>query len=252
MKKTVVMLAGGLSTRFHDLGDKPKCLLQIYDKPILYKLIKFFQKLDYSVVISLGHLSEEVLAYRKYAELDFVDKIENEPLGTGGAIKYASEGIESDNFVVINADTINNYSEVDNALRYHNENNLEVTQVVTKKSNQNQGTILVKKNKVLRNYEYDEYFDCAKNTSGYYSSTGIYIINKHFFDSKITEWENRHGKDREKGISLEKTIIKELTNQEKVSAYKIRSRNYDLGTVKRYRSFLNKYSYDSFSKHFSL
>lgn len=246
MNKTVIMLAGGLSTRFQDLGDKPKCLLQLYEKPILHRLINFFQKLDYSVIISLGHLSEEVISYKKRADLYFTHKIESVPLGTGGAIRYASEGIASDNFVVLNADTINNYSMVEDALRYHVKNDLKITQIVTMQSNQNQGTIQVSDDKVIGNYEYEENFEESRNAGNFYSSTGIYVINKLFFDKSIRKYASKQE------VSLEKLLIKELTKEKLVNAFKIGSNIFDLGTVDRYKSFIKKYDKESFEKQFLL
>ncbi|HMQ80419.1 MAG TPA: sugar phosphate nucleotidyltransferase [Ignavibacteria bacterium] len=250
MKKTLIMLAGGLSSRFQDLGDKPKCLLQLYDKSILQRLVEFFQKKEYSVILSLGHLSEEVISFKKKSNLYFAHRIESKPLGTAGAIKFASDGVESDNFIIINADTINNYSMLDEALFFHNERNHKITQLVTKQSNQNQGTILVEDNKVIGNHEYEESFDKPKNIKNSFSSTGAYIINKQYFDKIFKQYENK--KTKEAGISLEKVIIKELTKRKEVNAFRIKSHVYDLGTVTRYRTFLDKYDQEVFQNKFLL
>lgn len=88
-----IILCGGLSTRLGDITKKiPKILLEIKNKSVLSCQLEKLKKIGVSeVVLGAGHLSDELRA-KVGDELDGVKliySIEEEKLGTGGAIKYA-------------------------------------------------------------------------------------------------------------------------------------------------------------------
>lgn len=110
--KSCIILAGGFGTRLQGVvNDVPKCLAPIATHPFLYYLLKYLNREKFThIVLSLGYKSELVVEFiKKYKEqcptmdIDFV--IEEKPLGTGGAIRLASEKIVSDDFYVFNGDT---------------------------------------------------------------------------------------------------------------------------------------------------
>ncbi|MDL2224577.1 nucleotidyltransferase family protein [Bacteroidales bacterium OttesenSCG-928-M06] len=105
----VIILAGGKGTRLQSVvSDVPKCMAEVAGKPFLHYL---FQQLipfcpDH-IVLSLGYKHTIVEEWIKTQKLPFkvTCKVEHEPLGTGGAIKYAFSAVDSDSAVVINGDT---------------------------------------------------------------------------------------------------------------------------------------------------
>lgn len=108
-----VILAGGYGKRLRPLtDDKPKPLVEIAGKPIIEWQILWLK--------SFGISSFFILAgYKKEALIDWVSKnqqrlnvsiailTEEEPLGTGGAIKRLKDFI-NDDFIVINGDILTN------------------------------------------------------------------------------------------------------------------------------------------------
>jgi NDP-sugar pyrophosphorylase family protein len=91
-----VILAGGCGTRMLPLTKNiPKCLININEKPFLYyQLIWMINQGVTNVLISIGHLGDQI---RKYINdnkklfpiyIDFVDEGEN-LLGTAGALRLA-------------------------------------------------------------------------------------------------------------------------------------------------------------------
>ena len=108
--KTII-LAGGKGTRLPvSAKDKPKPLVPIGDKPILQHQIDLLRKYDLKKIrLSLCYLADYIIDYIKNLEVneedDYEYLIEKEPLGTGGAIKFASQGIEED-FMVFNGDIL--------------------------------------------------------------------------------------------------------------------------------------------------
>jgi len=109
-----VILAGGYGKRLRPLtDDKPKPLVEISGKPILEWQILWLK--------SFGINSFFILAgYKKDVLVDWISKnqeklgvsiailTEEEPLGTGGAIKKLNDFIHNEEFVVTNGDILTN------------------------------------------------------------------------------------------------------------------------------------------------
>ena len=105
-----ILLAGGLGTRLHAVtGDKyPKCLATVNNKPFLHYIIEdLLQQGVTRFIFAISHhakmVKEEVSAHFSHIDCDF--SVEEQPLGTGGAIKQALELAKSDNVLVFNADS---------------------------------------------------------------------------------------------------------------------------------------------------
>lgn len=134
----IIILAGGLGTRLrNEVKDVPKAMAPINGKPFLEYQLNYIEKSGFHrVIISTGFLSDSITSYfgSKYKNLELSYSVENEPLGTGGAIKFAFTKVESPNFIVMNGDTyfpidlqkffdkhIENLSDVSIALRHVND-----------------------------------------------------------------------------------------------------------------------------------
>ena len=104
----VIILAGGFGTRLSTVvKDVPKPMAPINGKPFLHYIFKELQHQKIKqVVLSVGHLKEVIQDYFQdsYLGISIQYAIENEPLGTGGGIKYAFNFVEDDAFV-LNGDT---------------------------------------------------------------------------------------------------------------------------------------------------
>jgi NDP-sugar pyrophosphorylase family protein len=104
----VVILAGGKGTRLPaQEQDKPKCLVEIAGKPILaWQLDEIRKQGLHNITLALGYKAEMVVDWLKESDnADVKYVVEPEPLGTGGAIKFASEGITTP-FIAMNCDDI--------------------------------------------------------------------------------------------------------------------------------------------------
>lgn len=105
-----IILAGGLGTRLRSaVPDLPKCMAPVSGKPFLHYLIHYLleQGVD-SFIFSLGYLHEVIEAYvlNNYPLLNYQLSIEEEPLGTGGAIQLACKKASTENVLVLNGDTM--------------------------------------------------------------------------------------------------------------------------------------------------
>lgn len=110
MNKQAIILAGGLGTRLRSaVPDLPKCMAPVAGKPFLYHVIAYLLRAGVdSFIFSLGYKHEVIEDFIKanYPNLDTRFCIEDEPLGTGGAIRLACKQATQKNVLVLNGDTM--------------------------------------------------------------------------------------------------------------------------------------------------
>ena len=106
-----VLLAGGLGTRLRPLTlNTPKPVVPIFDRPFVHhqiELLKQLPEID-EVILSLNYQPEgieRVVGDGSDIGLRIRYVVEPTPLGTGGAVKYASRGIDG-TVVVFNGDVL--------------------------------------------------------------------------------------------------------------------------------------------------
>lgn len=105
-----IVLAGGFGTRLQSVvPDLPKAMAPIEGQPFLAYLLRYLKKQGISrVLLSVHYLKEIIMDYFQDnfegLSIDYV--IENEPLGTGGAMLYSLACITTTEPVfVLNGDT---------------------------------------------------------------------------------------------------------------------------------------------------
>lgn len=107
--REAIILAGGLGTRLQEtVPDLPKCLAPIAGRPFISYLLDYFKKGGIEkFIFSLGYKSEAVLEFVKKSlppsRYDYV--VEEEPLGTGGALRYACDKASGNPALVLNGDS---------------------------------------------------------------------------------------------------------------------------------------------------
>ncbi len=105
--KTLI-LAGGFGTRLaHVSGGKPKPLVEVAGRPILEHQIDFLLSHGMNDIrLSLYHKAHDMIAFcEKKWPGKFEYKVESEPLGTGGGIRFATQDL-NEPFLVVNGDIL--------------------------------------------------------------------------------------------------------------------------------------------------
>lgn len=104
-----IVLAGGLGTRLRSVvSDLPKPMAPIGDKPFLEYILKYLQNNGISrAILSVGYKWETIKEYfgDKFENIELIYSVEDEPLGTGGAIKKAMNQVKNSQVYIINGDT---------------------------------------------------------------------------------------------------------------------------------------------------
>jgi D-glycero-alpha-D-manno-heptose 1-phosphate guanylyltransferase len=105
-----IILAGGFGTRLKTVvSDLPKCMAPVAGKPFLYYVIDHLQKHGVKkFIFSLGYMSEAIQTFlqENYPTMDYQLSIEDEPLGTGGAIYKACAVATEPTVLALNGDTL--------------------------------------------------------------------------------------------------------------------------------------------------
>jgi NDP-sugar pyrophosphorylase family protein len=110
-KIDVVILAGGLGTRLRGVvPDVPKPMAPVGGRPFLDILLRALDGKPWvgKVVIAVGHMSGQIIAAyggRKEYSFDILFSLEEEPLGTGGAVRLAFDRTETPEVLVLNGDS---------------------------------------------------------------------------------------------------------------------------------------------------
>ncbi len=114
MKVKALILAGGFGKRLRPLTlETPKPLLEVAGKPILEWQINWLKRYGIrEIVLAVGYLKEKIFSKigdGKRLGVKVYYSVEEEPLGTGGAIKNAQPFLEdADLIITLNGDILTN------------------------------------------------------------------------------------------------------------------------------------------------
>jgi len=219
-----IILAGGLGTRLKSISkDTPKPLMPINDKVFLDYPIHQLKKFNINnIFLSVGFNHNLIVDYFKNTELKYI--IEEEPLGTGGAIKKALSQISDfENIVILNGDTFFNI-DYDKLVELHLKTRSDITigsKIIQKPYRY--GTMEIENSKVIDFKEKKEIEEGVVNC-------GIYIINKSilkYFPS-------------EEKFSFEKEILENQIQKLKISTLISDSYFIDIGIPEDYNKAISE------------
>lgn len=104
-----IVLAGGFGTRLRQLiADVPKPMVPIAGRPFLEILLDSLARKGFRrVILSLGFMAEKISSHfgLRFAGMELVYVVEDQPLGTGGGVRLAMERTKADHVFVFNGDT---------------------------------------------------------------------------------------------------------------------------------------------------
>lgn len=222
----VVILAGGLGTRLRVvIKDKPKCLAPINGKPFIDILLEHYIEQGLKrFIICVGHLHEQVTEHLKERDdCEIIFSLEDEPLGTGGAVKKAIPLVESENVLVANGDSICSVDYL-SFLNFHRYKKADFSMVLSKDdARQDAGNVKIDKNAQIVSFNEKD----AKGNG--FINSGIYIMQTECFKQMPTE--NK--------FSLEYDLFPVLIKSAKCFGYAVDSKVYDIGTPERLEIYLS-------------
>ncbi len=130
-----ILLAGGKGTRLRPLTiHTPKPIVPIFNRPFLHYQIDLLRRVPeiHEVILSLNYQPrriEEIFGDGEGTGVRLRYIVEPSPLGTGGAVRFAAQGID-DTLVVFNGDVMTSV-DVNAVLALHRERKARATIVLT-------------------------------------------------------------------------------------------------------------------------
>ncbi len=201
--KQCIILAGGLGTRLRsEVADLPKCMAPVAGNPFLYWVIRYLQSQGISsFIFSLGYLHHIIEAYiaNEFPHLDVSFSVEEEPLGTGGAIKFAMKLCSEKNVIVVNGDTLYE-ADVKALTNIHTSKNADCTLALKPMQGFDRyGSVQIDANNCIHSFSEKKFVENGLINGG------IYLINRLAFLDKISATK----------FSFEKDYLeKQLTTQQ--------------------------------------
>jgi D-glycero-alpha-D-manno-heptose 1-phosphate guanylyltransferase len=175
-----IVLAGGMGTRLrYAVADLPKPMAPVNGKPFLFHVLNWLKDFPVErIILSTGYKSESIVEYfgSSFCGIDVEYAVEEAPLGTGGAIRFAMQKCTGENILILNGDTFFPI-ELDKFLSFHNERKSKFSLALKPmKDFSRYGSVECKGDVIIR-------FNEKKFCSEGLINGGIYIINRKFFES---------------------------------------------------------------------
>jgi D-glycero-alpha-D-manno-heptose 1-phosphate guanylyltransferase len=180
--KEAIILAGGLGTRLRNaVPDLPKCMAPVAGRPFLFNIINYLRSQGIEkFIFSLGYKHEVIEEYlhSQFSALTYKCVVEEEPLGTGGAIKLACSKANEENVLVTNGDTLFKIS-IDDLAALHHDNAADVTLALKPMTNfERYGIVETNENNFITKFR-EKQFCKQGNING-----GVYLLNViHFMEN---------------------------------------------------------------------
>lgn len=181
MSREAIILAGGLGTRLRKVvGDTPKPMAVVGGRPFLEHLLRYLKSFDFDhIILSVGYQGEVVKSHfgDEFQGIKITYAQEKQPLGTGGAIKFAMRKCESEQILVLNGDT---FFQIDYNAFYvsHNSYDADVSLVLRRVSKPDRyGTVSLSQSCQILNFT-----EKRKGLLSGLINGGVYLIRKRSFE----------------------------------------------------------------------
>jgi len=225
MLKEAIILAGGLGTRLRKVAkDIPKPVVEINGKPFLeYLLTLLLDQGIEKVILAVCYKHHVIKAYfgNFFNGLRLVYSIEDQPLGTGGAIKKSLPLVDSKDVFIVNGDTFFDIS-FKNLYLFHKEKNSLLSMALKPmKQFDRYGSVKIDENNRIIGFEEKKY-----HREGLING-GIYILNKDFFKNLCLP----------RKFSFEKDFLEKYYKTYPIYGLEFYGYFIDIGTPKDYERF---------------
>lgn len=177
-----IVLAGGLGTRLRSVvPDLPKCMAPINGIPFLSYLIDHLidQGITY-FVFALGYKSNEFIDFLqvKLPNKNYSVVVEEEPLGTGGAIKLAITKTTSKDVIALNGDSLFK-ANLNQLIQFHLEKKSSCTlSLKPMKKFERYGSVIIDEKDTIISFKEKQFIEIGLINGG------VYAINVESFLAK--------------------------------------------------------------------
>jgi D-glycero-alpha-D-manno-heptose 1-phosphate guanylyltransferase len=219
----LIILAGGLGTRLRsEVPDLPKCMAPVNGKPFINFVMDYFlsQKIE-KFIFALGYKSELLQNHliAKYAKYTLQFSLEEEPLGTGGAIQLACRRASKENVFITNGDTLFKV-ETEMLAKTHLQTNAECTLALKPMENFDRfGAVEIDDNSCIESFQEKKHYGKGLINGGFYALNVESFLHKNFGNK----------------FSFEKDYLERFISQKKLFASVQDAYFIDMGIPEDYR-----------------
>ncbi|MEO8861953.1 MAG: nucleotidyltransferase family protein [Ginsengibacter sp.] len=180
MIKEAIILAGGLGTRLRSVvSDLPKCLAPVAGKPFLHYVIDHLKKEGITnFIISVGYRNEDIIHFidenfpfhaSSDSGIKFQFSIEEEPLGTGGAIKLSCKKLNGTDVIICNGDTLFEI-DIKQLSNFHHQNNADCSLSLKPMTDfERYGVVELHKDQSIRSFKEKQFYKSGLINGGVYA-----------------------------------------------------------------------------------
>ena len=225
----VVILCGGLGKRLRPAFEGPKVLAKIGEKAFLDILIDNLLMHGFkNIILSVGYLKDQIknhfnYDYNKSHDCLITFSEEEEPLGTGGALKKAKTRIISNPFMVVNGDSICKVN-FRSFIEFHIEKKALLSMVLVRSNTaQDYGSVILDDLQKITDFN-----EKIAGKSDNLINAGIYLMKKEIFAYM----------PKQKKFSLEYELFPQIIKN-RCYGFLTESELIDIGTPERYEKAIN-------------
>ena len=173
MIRECIILAGGLGTRLRTaVPDLPKCMAPVNGKPFISYILNYLQLQGVNnFIFALGYKHEffNTVLDALPPTIKYKLSTEQEPLGTGGAIKLACSKALSENILVINGDTLFNI-DAQKISSFHLHNEADCTLCLKPMQNFDRyGVVELEENNIVKSFKEKQFYKKGLINGGVYA-----------------------------------------------------------------------------------
>ena len=186
MIKEAIILAGGLGTRLRSvISEVPKCLAPVNGKPFLGCVINHLQKEGIEkFIFCLGYKSEMIAEFINIhlSTINYQLSTEQQPLGTGGAIKLACSKAVEKTVLVVNGDTLFKV-DINKLMAFHNMCGADCTLSLKPMENFDRyGSVELNKDYSIKSFKEKSFYEAGLINGGVYA-----LHSKRFSEEKLPQ-----------------------------------------------------------------
>lgn len=224
---SILILCGGLGTRLQSvIPDRPKILAPIGDRTFLDVLLEWVRRQGFfHIIFCVGYRAVDIRNHLTKATFPIIFSEENEPLGTGGAIKKALPLAEGDDCIIMNGDTLCDI-DLKDFVRFHRSHNAPMSMVLSPSSRTDGGGVALESGGRIVSFE-----EKAGKTETRYLSAGVYIFGKQIASTMPSQGM----------FSLELDFFPSLIKRFPCFGYVTAQEAIDIGTPERYYKALRDF-----------
>ena len=184
--KECIILAGGLGTRLRSaVPDLPKCMAPVAGRPFLSHVIDHFsgQGIE-KFIFSLGYKHEVIQAFldTAYADHNKQYVIEEEPLGTGGAIQFACRQATEKDVLILNGDTLFSI-QLSAQTAFHQQHQAHCTLALKPMQHFDRyGVVELQDNGAIKSFKEKQYYESGLINGGIYALQVAAFLNEELPD----------------------------------------------------------------------